>query len=245
MSIAGFDPSGGAGILNDIKTFQALKVYGTGVVTALTSQNTHRLNDILPVNNEFIEKQIDIILEDYEISYVKTGMLYSSEIVKTVANKVEEYQLQLIVDPVMMAGIGGLLSKKNIANSLKKYLLPLAKLTTPNVFEAEILSGLEINNESDAMEAAFKISEYCDVVITGGHLKGNDILYDGDIKILEGELLDSANTHGSGCTYSAATTVYIYKGYKLMDALIKAGDFTKNSIKHGSKGTLNQLWRIH
>ncbi len=242
MSIAGFDPSGGAGILNDIKTFQALNVYGTAVITAVTAQNIKRLDDILPVNTGFIKKQIDIVLEEENILHAKTGMLYSSEIIKTVASKVKEYQLQLVVDPVMMTGTGGLLSKKDFAYSLKKYLLPLSQLTTPNIFEAEILSGMEIKDESDAMEAAFKIGEYCNVVITGGHLKGNDILYNGNIKVLEGELIDSHNTHGSGCTYSAAATVYLFKGCNLEEALIKASKFTRNSIKHGFKGTLNQLW---
>ncbi len=244
MSIAGFDPSGGAGVLNDIKTFHALNVYGTGVITALTAQNVKRLDDILPVNCEFIEKQIDIILEEENILYAKTGVLYSSNIIKTVARKVDEYQLNIVVDPVMSSGTGGLLSKKDIANSLKKYLLPLAKLTTPNIFEAEILSGIKINTESDAMEAAHIIGELCNVVVTGGHLKGNDVFYDGNIHILTGELMESQNTHGSGCTYSAATTAYLYKGCNLKEALIKAGEFTRNSIKQGYKGTLNQFWNL-
>jgi hydroxymethylpyrimidine/phosphomethylpyrimidine kinase len=151
MSIAGFDPSGGAGVLNDIKTFQALNVYGTGVITALTAQNVKRLEDIIPVNSEFVEKQIDTVLEEENVLYAKTGVLYSSNIIKTVARKVEEYQLNIVVDPVMAAGTGGLLSKKDIVNSFKKYLLPLAKLTTPNILEAEILTGIAINDESDAM----------------------------------------------------------------------------------------------
>ncbi len=244
MTIAGFDPSGGAGILNDIKTFQALNVYGAGVITSLTAQNVKRLEDIIPVNSEFIEKQIDIVLEVENILYAKTGVLYSSNIIKTVARKVEEYQLNIVVDPVMVAGTGGLLFKKDIANSLKKYLLPLAKLTTPNIFEAEILTGIAIKDESDAMEAAYKIGELCNVVVTGGHLKGNDVFYDSNINILRGELVESQNTHGSGCTYSAAVTAYLYKDCNLKEALIKAGDFTRNSIKHGFKGTLNQFWKL-
>ena len=111
-------------------------------------------------------------------------MLYSSDIIKTVASKIKEYQLKIVVDPVMVAGSGGLLSKKDMVNSLKKYLLPLAKLTTPNIFEAEILSGLEIKDESDAVKAALKIGEYCNVVVTGGHLEGNDVFYDGHINVL-------------------------------------------------------------
>jgi hydroxymethylpyrimidine/phosphomethylpyrimidine kinase len=244
MSIAGFDPSGGAGVLNDIKTFQALNVYGTAVITALTAQNVKRLDDIIPVNSEFIEKQIDTVLEEENILYVKTGMLYSSDIIKTVASKIKEYQLKIVVDPVMVAGSGGLLSKKDMVNSLKKYLLPLAKLTTPNIFEAEILSGLEIKDESDAVKAALKIGEYCNVVVTGGHLEGNDVFYDGHINVLRGELVESQNTHGSGCTYSAAATAYLYKSFNLEEALIKAGDFTRKSIRQGFNGTLNQFWKF-
>ena len=244
MSIAGFDPSGGAGVLNDIKTFHALNVYGTAVITALTSQNIKRVEDIRPVDAEFIQKQVDVVLEEENIVYAKTGMLYSPDIVKAVASKVEEYDLKLVVDPVMVAGSGDLLSQKDLADSLKKNLLPLAQITTPNIYEASILSGIEINNEEDAIKAALKIGEYCDVVVTGGHLKGNDILFNGSIKVIEGELLETENVHGSGCTFSAATTAYLLNGCNVEDSVNKAGEFTRNSIKNGLKGTLNQFWRF-
>lgn len=244
MSIAGFDPSGGAGVLNDIKTFHALNVYGTAVITALTSQNIRRVGDIRPVDEEFIQKQVDIVLEEENIVYAKTGMLYTPDIVKAVASKVEEYELKLVVDPVMVAGSGDLLSQKDLADSLKKNLLPLAQITTPNIYEASILSGIEINNEEDALKAATKIGESCDVVVTGGHLKGNDILFNGSIKVLDGELLETENIHGSGCTFSAATTAYLLKGHNMEESVNKAGEFTRNSIKNGLKGTLNQFWRF-
>jgi len=244
MSIAGFDPSGGAGILNDIKTFHALQVYGKAVITALTAQNVKEVYDIYPINVDFIEKQIDVILEEEKVVYVKTGMLYSSDIIKAVAGKVEEYEFHLVVDPVMIAGSGDLLSQENVVNSLKNDLLPLAQLTTPNIFEAQALSGIEITNEEDAIKAALKIGKLCNVVITGGHLNGNDVLFNGSIKVLEGELLENENVHGSGCTYSAAATVYLLKGHHLEEALLKAGEFTKNSIKKGLKGTLNQFWKF-
>lgn len=244
MSIAGFDPSGGAGILNDIKTFHALQVYGKAVITALTAQNVSKVEDILPVDVEFIIKQIDVILKEEKIVYVKTGMLYSSDIIKAVAGKVEEHEFQLVVDPVMIAGSGDLLSQKNVVNSLKNDLLPLAQLTTPNIYEAQALSGIEIKKEEDAIKAALKIGELCNVVVTGGHLNGNDVLFNGSIKVLEGELLENENVHGSGCTYSAAATVYLLKGYPFDEALLKAGEFTRNSIKNGFKGTLNQFWKF-
>ncbi|MGV8144724.1 MAG: bifunctional hydroxymethylpyrimidine kinase/phosphomethylpyrimidine kinase [Methanothermobacter sp.] len=243
LSIAGFDPSGGAGILNDIKTFHALKEYGTAVITALTAQNVKRVDSILPVDVDFIKKQIDTILEEEKIVYAKTGMLYSPEIIKAVADRVEEYQLKVVVDPVMIAGSGGLLSGDDLSKSLKKYLLPLAELTTPNIYEAQTLSGISIRSEEDAIEAAYNIGEICNVVITGGHLNGNDVLYnDGSIDIFEDDLMESENVHGSGCTYSSACTVYLHKGYKLEETVLKAGIFTKNSIKTGLKGTLNQFW---
>lgn len=244
LSIGGFDPSGGAGILNDIKTFHALQEYGTAVITALTAQNVNKVRGILPVYEDFIEKQIDTILEEEKIVYAKTGMLYSPEIIKTVAGKIEEYELKVVVDPVMIAGSGGLLSKDDVVRSLKEDLLPLAQLTTPNIYEAQALSRITIKNQEDAIKAACKIGEICDVVVTGGHLEGNDMLYNGSIKIIEGELVESENVHGSGCTYSAACTVYLLNGYKLEEAVLKAGIFTKNSIEHGFKGTLNQFWDL-
>ena len=245
LTIAGFDPSGGAGILNDIKTFQALKIYGTAVITALTAQNVKKVEGIFPVDVEFIEKQIDVVLDEGNIVYAKTGMLYSSEIIKAVADKVEEHNLKIVVDPVMVAGSGGLLSQNNMVRSLKKYLLPLAQLTTPNIYEAQAISGIEIGDEEDALKASLKIGEICNVVVTGGHLKGNDVFYNGSITVLEGELLETENVHGSGCTYSAACTAYLVKGCKLEEAVLNAGIFTRKSIEHGSDGTLNQFWNCY
>jgi hydroxymethylpyrimidine/phosphomethylpyrimidine kinase len=243
LSIAGYDPSGGAGILNDIKTFHALNVYGAAVITALTAQNVKKVVDILPVDVGFIEKEINTILEEEKIIYAKTGMLYSPDIIKAVSRNVSEYDLQLVVDPVMVAGSGGLLSREDVAQSLKKYLLPLAQLTTPNIIEAQALSGIDIKCQEDAIEAACKIGKICDVVVTGGHLNGNDVLFDGSTTVLEGELLEIDNIHGSGCTYSSACTVYLLKGYQMEEAVSKAGEFTKNAIRYGSRGTVNQFWR--
>lgn len=244
MTIAGFDPSGGAGVLNDVKTFESFGVYGTAVVTALTAQNIHEVTGILPVDPSFIGKQIDAVLQSEDIVYAKTGMLYSPEIVKTVASRVDEQELKLVVDPVMVAGSGGFLSKKGLAESIKKDLLPLAVLTTPNIHEAEILSGVEIENEEDCIKAALEIGKYCDVVVTGGHLKGSDIFYNGSIHVFEGELIESNNTHGSGCTYSAAVTAMLSKGCDMESSIKFAGNFAKQSILHGSRGTLNQMWKF-
>lgn len=245
MSIAGFDPSGGAGILNDIKTFSAFGIYGTGVITALTAQNVEKIEGIEPIDPQFIEKQIDAVLEYEKIEFAKTGMLYSNEIIKSVAKKIKEHELKVVVDPVMIAGSGGFLSKKNVAKSLKKNLFPIAKLATPNIHEAQEISGVKIETKEDSIKAALKIGKLCDVVVTGGHLEGTDVLFDGSIKVIESELIESENTHGSGCTYSSAIVASLVKEKNLETAVKNAGKFVRESIRYGSKGTLNQFWKFY
>jgi hydroxymethylpyrimidine/phosphomethylpyrimidine kinase len=241
MTIAGYDPSGGAGILNDIKTFHALGVYGTAVITVLTAQNSKRVADIKQVPTDFIEKQIETVLEDIPIKFAKTGMLYSSEIVKLVSEKVVEHDLNLVVDPVMIAGCGTMLSVDGYVESLKEYLLPNAVLATPNTKEAEILSGVKINCVEEAVEAAIEIGKICNVVVTGGHLNGKNVVFNGSIKIIEGEIVESKNTHGTGCSYSAAVTAGLARGYKLLQSIEMSGKFVKESVINGEWGTLNQF----
>jgi hydroxymethylpyrimidine/phosphomethylpyrimidine kinase len=241
LTIAGFDPSGGAGVLADIKTFHSLEVYGTAVITALTAQNVNRVAGVEPIPLEFIEKQLDLVMEGYPIKYAKTGMLYSPEIVKLVARKVEEYQLQVVVDPVLVAGSGGVLAREGLVRALKKYLLPQAIQVTPNLHEAQELSGINIEDEEDALQAAMEIGKISPVVVTGGHLKGRDIFYDGEVHIIEGELIKSSHTHGSGCTYSAAVTAYLSLGLELEEALNHASSMVKEAIRRGRLGTLNQF----
>ena len=245
MSIAGFDPSGGAGILNDIKTFSAFGVYGTAVITAITAQNINEVVGIQPVDAQFIEKQIDAVLKQEKIEFAKTGMLYSNKIIKTVARKADEHGLNLVVDPVMIAGSGGFLSEKDIARSLKKHLLPFAALATPNIHEAQEISGIKIESTEDSIEAALKIGETCNVVVTGGHLEGTDVLFDGSIKVIKGELVESNNTHGTGCTYSSAVVASLVNGNDMETAVKQAGKFVKESIEHGSRGTPNQFWKCN
>ena len=243
ISIAGLDPSGGAGILADVKTFTALGVYPTTAVTALTAQNVQRVSEVKAVDPDFLAQQIDLVLEEEDIQHAKTGMLYSPEIVKVVARKVKEYQLKLVVDPVMVAGSGGSLSQENMAESLKKHLLPLAKLITPNIYEAQKLSKMDIKDENDACEVAVKLGKICPTVVTGGHLNGSEILYKDSLKIIRGKILEKTNTHGSGCTYSAAATAYMVKGLNIEESVRKASSFTKKAIEKGNYGTLNQYWQ--
>ncbi len=244
LSIAGLDPSGGAGILADVKTFTALGVYPTTVVTALTAQNVSRVTGVMAVDPDFLAEQIDLVLEQEDIKYAKTGMLYSPEIVKVVARKVKEHQLNLVVDPVMVAGSGGKLSQENMAESLKKHLMPLARLITPNISEAEQLSKMFIKDEEDACKVAEILGKICPTVITGGHLKGSDIFYKNSLKLISGKIFQSNNTHGSGCTFSAATTAYMAKGLTLHESVHMASDFTKKAIETGHRGTLNQYWAL-
>ena len=157
MSIAGVDPSAGAGVFADIKTFQALGVYGCGIITALTAQNPHNVFSISPVNENYVCEQIDAVLDAYDVSYIKTGMLYSEEIIKLISEKITEYDLKAVVDPVMVATSGGDLTKNDLANALNKYLLPKSILTTPNIEEAEKLTGLKINSKEDAVKATAEI----------------------------------------------------------------------------------------
>ena len=241
MTIGGYDPSGGAGILNDIKTFHALEVYGTGIITVLTAQNSKKVEDIMPVSTDFIQKQIETVLEDIPIKFVKTGMLYSSENVKTVSEKIVEHDLNLVVDPVMVAGCGSPLSVDGYSEAVKKYLLPNAVLVTPNVNEAQQLSGIEINCTDDAVAAAIEIGKICDVVVTGGHLNGDNVLFNGTINIINGDLIESVNTHGTGCSYSAAITAGLSKGISLLESVEMAGEFVKESVINGEWGTLNQF----
>ena len=244
MTIAGYDPSGGAGILNDIKTFHALGVYGTAVITVLTAQNSKRVEEIKQISTDFIGKQIETVLEDIPIKFAKTGMLYSSEIVKLVSEKVVEHDLNLVVDPVMIAGCGTMLSEIGYVESLKEYLLPNAVLATPNIKEAEILSGVKINSVEEAVEAAIKIGKICNVVVTGGHLNGKNVVFNGSIKIIEGEIVESKNTHGTGCSYSAAVTAGLARGFKLLQSIEMSGEFVKESIVKGEWGTLNQFYNF-
>ncbi len=237
MSIAGVDPSGGAGIFADLKTFQAIGVYGTGIVTALTSQNPYEFFSTQPVSPEYIEEQIDSVMDAYDVEFVKTGMLYSPEIIKLVAEKVKEYDLKAVVDPVMVATSGGNLTKEDIADAFNRYLLPKSILTTPNVSEAEKLSGININNKEDAIKATELID--CNCFITGGHLDGiNVININNEITVKKQDLIETENLHGSGCNLSSAITAYLAKENSLIDSCFKAIDYVYDGIKNGNYGTL-------
>lgn len=232
MTIAGSDSGGGAGLQADIKTFQALGVHGTCVITALTSQNTRGVQAVFDVPPATIGCQFDSVLQDFEVRCAKTGMLSRPETVRCVAGKVAEHGLRLVIDPVMAAEAGGRLLNPDAVEALKSSLLPLSEVTTPNVHEASVLSGIEITDMASAHEACRKIKalgvKY--VVLTGGHFGGVDILYDGS-KYTEfrGELV-KGGTHGTGCTHSAAMTALLAKGERIEGACEKAKLFVKKAV---------------
>ena len=237
MSIAGVDPSGGAGVLTDIKAFQAIGVYGTGVVTALTAQNPYKFFSTMPIPEEYIEEQIDSVLDAYEVEFIKTGMLYSPEIIKMVSKKIEQYDLKAVVDPVMVATSGGDLTREDLAKAMNKYLLPKSILTTPNISEAEKLTNSKISSKEDAIKASELIG--CNNIITGGHLDGiNTINIDGDVSIIKQELIKTDNLHGTGCNLSAAITAFLAKNNDLHTSILKALDYVYEGIKNGNYGTL-------
>ncbi|WP_174591087.1 bifunctional hydroxymethylpyrimidine kinase/phosphomethylpyrimidine kinase [Methanocella conradii] len=231
LTIAGSDSGGGAGIGADLKTFQALGVHGTCAITAITSQNTLGVQAVFDVPPYVIESQIDSVMADFEVTYAKTGMLSRVETVKCVARKAREYGLKLVVDPVMAAEAGGRLLNPDAVEALKELMLPMAEVVTPNVFEASTLSGILVNDVESAKEACKAIHALGArrVVVTGGHMGGIDVLYDGSFKVFRGELV-KGGTHGTGCTYSAAITAYLARGESVENACSKAKEFVRNAV---------------
>jgi len=240
LTIAGFDPSGGAGIQADLKTFLALKVYGASVVTSVAVENTSEVRDVFDIPVRIIEEQIDVILDDIEIDAAKTGMLSSEEIIELVADKVNGIE-KLVVDPVMVAKAGGRLLKKEAERAMIERMVPIAYVITPNVPEAEVISGIRVNDEKSAREAAVRIHELGaeNVVIKGGHLSGemsSDLLYDGrEFTSFEGRRIDSRNTHGTGCTFSAAIAASLAKGRTVDESISVAKSYVQKAIELAPK----------
>lgn len=244
LTIAGLDPSGGAGITADCKTFHAYGVYACCVITAITAQNPFRVNNIKALDASLIADEIDTVLDVYPVEYVKTGMLYNEDIVKIVSEKIREYQLKAVVDPVMISESGSNLTQSNFSTSLNKYLVKDAYIITPNIYEAEQLSHMKISDEEDMIKVAEKLSSSNNVVITGGHLNGNDVLCCGDeIHIIRGKMIPSDNTHGTGCTYSSSIASCLTKGHDIKTSCIKSKQFIQKAIKAGYNKTPNQFFK--
>ena len=229
LTIAGSDSSGGAGIQADIKTMTAHRVYAMSAITALTAQNTTGVTDIMEVTPDFLEKQLDSIFTDIYPDAVKTGMVSGVELIEVIASKLTEYQAKkIVVDPVMVATSGAKLISDDAIETLKTKLLPLATIATPNIPEAQVLSGLTIDSEKDMLLAAEKICHTfgCSVLLKGGHNlnDANDLLWEKGKEPVwfYGKRIDNPNTHGTGCTLSSAIASNLAKGCDLKTAVRNA-----------------------
>lgn len=237
MSIAGSDSGGGAGIQADLKTFAAFGVYGTSTITAVTAQNTRTVLAVAEVPEEVVALQIDGVMEDIGADAVKTGMLSSASITRTVADRLEAWGVErLVVDPVMVAKSGHPLLHERAVSALKVRLLPLAFVVTPNVPEAEILSGVTIDSAERVREAARVIADLGPryVIVKGGHLAGDatDIVFDG-VAFTEysAERIDTPNTHGTGCSFSAAIAALLAWGLPPLEAIGEAKRWLTEAIR--------------
>ena len=236
LTIAGSDSSGGAGIQADIKTMTAHGVYAMSAITALTAQNTTGVTDIMEATPAFLAEQLDSIFTDIYPDAIKTGMVSSSALIEIIAEKLSAYHAKnIVVDPVMVATSGAKLICDEAVDALKKRLLPIATVLTPNIPEAEVLSGMEIHTEEDMIKAAEKIgTEYhCAVLCKGGHQlnDANDLLWrDGEYKWFYGERIDNPNTHGTGCTLSSAIASNLAKGYDLDTSVERAKKYISGAL---------------
>ncbi len=240
LTIAGSDSGGGAGIQADIKAIQANGAFALSVLTSITAQNTKTVITAFDLPLRVIEAQIRAVFDDFNISAVKTGMLSSKGIVKRVASLLKELQVQnLVVDPVMVSKSGYPLLKPEAIAMMKTDLFPLAALITPNIHEAELLTGIKIRTLAEAEEAARKIHPFGGraVLIKGGHLlkeRGSDLLFDGrEVTLFRSDFIESQNTHGTGCTYSAAIAAQMASGKSLNEAIGEAKRYVTEAIRHG------------
>ena len=236
LTIAGSDSSGGAGIQADIKTMMANGVYAMSAITALTAQNTTGVTGIMEVTPEFLSLQLEAIFTDIYPDAIKTGMVSSSELIKTIASTLKKYEAKrIVVDPVMVATSGSKLISDEAIDTLKKELLPLATVITPNIPEAEVLSEMTIENEEDMVAAAKKIFEEfgCNVLCKGGHQvnDANDLLFTAEGPVwFKGKRIDNPNTHGTGCTLSSAIASNLAKGESLETAVKNAKDYISGAL---------------
>lgn len=241
LTIATSDSGGGAGIQADIKAMQANGVFAASVLVASTAQNTRAVTDVHAFPLSHIEAQIDAVVNDMPLGAIKTGMLFSADIVETVARKVKQYDLRpLVVDPVMISKSGYTLLQPDAIATVQTQLLPLATLVTPNAHEAAHLTDMTIETVDQAREAARRIHAFGPqaVLVKGGHLDGEaeavDVLYDGDsFQEFRSERIDTPHTHGTGCTYASAIAANLTKGYKVPEAVGRAKHYVTEAIRHG------------
>ena len=257
LTIAGSDSSAGAGIQADLKTFAAHGVFGVTAITAVTAQNTTGVMAVAPLAADLVAAQIEAVVSDLGVHAVKTGMLANAAIVEAVAAAVADLEVPfLVVDPVMVATSGDTLLDDEGLLAMKKELVPRAHAVTPNIPEAEMLSGVAIRNEDDSREAAKRIFALGPVyvVITGGHGSGDrlvDLVYDGEVFTdFAAERVEGRHTHGTGCSFSAALTAHLALGRRLPEAIPLAQEYVAGAIRHApglgrGSGPLNHFWRLY
>jgi hydroxymethylpyrimidine/phosphomethylpyrimidine kinase len=256
LTIAGSDSSGGAGIQADLKTFAALDVYGTTALTAVTAQNTTGVVSVTTLPADAVTAQIEAVASDITLHATKTGMLATAAIVEAVAAAIKELDLPLVVvDPVMVAKGGARLLDDDAVETLRRELLPEALVVTPNIPEAEVLSGLTIRSIDDVREAARRIHGLVGaaVVVKGGHRSGEqviDLLFDGEhFSELYTPRIHTRNTHGTGCTFASAIAAYLALGHDLADATARAQAYVAGAIRHApdigrGHGPLDHFWNL-
>lgn len=239
LTIAGSDSGGGAGIQADLKAMAAHGVFGMSVITSITAQNTMGVTAVHDLPVSIIEAQMEAVFSDFEVAAVKTGMLSTAQIVKTVSARLKEKQVKnLVVDPVMVAKGGQLLLQNDAVSLLKFDLIPMALVVTPNIYEAELLANTKIHTLAEARQAAKSIHKLgCgNVLIKGGHLQerpGTDLLYDGRFfRMYSGEFIPTPNTHGTGCTYASTIAANLAKGLPLPEAIEAAKTYLTEAIRH-------------
>lgn len=254
LTIAGFDPSSGAGVTADLKTFGAHNCYGVAVITSVTIQNTRGVRGRHDLPAALIAEQIAALAEDIPLTAVKIGMLGTAANAKAVASAIERVRPPfVVVDPILRSSSGAELLDRTAMDALTERLLPKATLITPNIEEASVLTGLRVQTVEEAKTAAEVLHRMCGarVVITGGHLeKPNDVFFDGaEYTVLSGERSRTDNTHGTGCAFSAAIAANVALGKSLADAIVMAKAFVTKAVERGfapgqGTGVLNHLYRL-
>ena len=256
LTIAGSDSSGGAGIQADIKTMTANGVYAMSAITALTAQNTTGVTSIMEATPQFLAEELDCIFTDIYPDAIKTGMVASTDLIKVIADKLTAYEAKnIVVDPVMVATSGARLISEDAISTLKSKLLPLAKVITPNIPEAEVLSEMQIKSEADMEKAAKIICDRlgCSVLLKGGHQlnDANDLLWQKDEQVtwFMGKRIDNPNTHGTGCTLSSAIASNLAKGYDLKTSVKYAKNYISGALAAGlnlgkGSGPMNHAFAI-
>jgi hydroxymethylpyrimidine/phosphomethylpyrimidine kinase len=239
LTIAGSDSGGGAGIQADLKTFSAYRVFGLSVITAVTAQNSVGVQGVENLAPAFVARQLRSVLEDFGVDAAKCGMLSMAPIIEAVAGVLADHPIdKLVVDPVMVAKSGNSLLQPDAVEALIRHILPLALVVTPNLPEAEVLSGMTVSNREDMEEAARRIGKLGarHVLVKGGHLEGDavDILWNGrEVTAFQVPRVESSNTHGTGCTLSAAIAAGLAKGRPLGEAVREAKAYVTKAIREG------------